>query len=166
MLIKNAVAMLQRHGTDYGATVDTGSIYHYARIGNHRVGFFECGDGTASAILSFDREGKPVSFTGRSLARSIEWCQLNTAATQQNLKPARSVLRGTYRHYKGSVYTVIGVASHSETMERLVIYQCEQGKLWARPESMFTDIVFHAGQAVRRFTRFKPTARTSKEQGS
>lgn len=29
----------------------------------------------------------------------------------------------THRHYKGGLYRVIGVARHSETEERLVVYE-------------------------------------------
>ena len=51
------------------------------------------------------------------------------------------VTLGIYRHYKGGEYKVIGVATHTETDEELVIYVDVHGKLWARPESMFTDWV-------------------------
>ena len=30
---------------------------------------------------------------------------------------------GRYRHYKGGAYEVLGVATHSETEERLVVYR-------------------------------------------
>lgn len=42
---------------------------------------------------------------------------------------------GLYRHFKGTVYEVIGVATHSETQEQLVIYRpvSDRNKLWARP---------------------------------
>ena len=50
---------------------------------------------------------------------------------------------GKYRHFKGNEYRVIGVASHSETMEPMVVYQAlygEQG-LWVRPASMWNEEV-------------------------
>ena len=50
---------------------------------------------------------------------------------------------GTYRHFKGNLYEVIGIASHSETMEPMVVYRAlygEQG-LWVRPADMWNEIV-------------------------
>lgn len=45
---------------------------------------------------------------------------------------------GTYRHFKGNLYQVIGVASHSETLEPMVVYRAlyGQGGLWVRPAAM------------------------------
>lgn len=65
------------------------------------------------------------------------------------------VTPGRYRHYKGREYTVLGVARHSETGERLVVYRPEYGDrmLWVRPAAMFTETVDVAGVQVPRFLR-------------
>lgn len=61
---------------------------------------------------------------------------------------------GIYRHYKGKMYFVIGVAKHSETLEDLVVYQNKYGEdIWVRPLSMFLDKVEVDGQVVNRFTK-------------
>ncbi|MBQ7001925.1 MAG: DUF1653 domain-containing protein [Oscillospiraceae bacterium] len=50
---------------------------------------------------------------------------------------------GTYRHFKGNLYEVIGIAHHSETMEPMVVYRALYGAhgLWVRPASMWNEIV-------------------------
>jgi len=62
---------------------------------------------------------------------------------------------GRYRHYKGNLYQVIGVARHSETEEELVVYQALYGErgLWVRPKAMFFEKVMIEGRAVPRFER-------------
>jgi hypothetical protein len=62
---------------------------------------------------------------------------------------------GPYRHYKGRLYDVIGVATHSETGERLVVYRPQYGEraLWVRPLAMFTQIVEVDGVGRPRFER-------------
>ena len=45
-----------------------------------------------------------------------------------------------YRHFKGTLYTVIAVARNTETDELMVIYQ-NGDKIWARPYEMFTSKV-------------------------
>ena len=51
--------------------------------------------------------------------------------------------RGIYQHYKGQLYQVFNVATHSETQEKFVVYQCLYGdySMWVRPLSMFIETV-------------------------
>ncbi len=46
-----------------------------------------------------------------------------------------------YKHYKGNLYLVLEVATHTETKEELVIYCNVKNKaqIWARPLTMFED---------------------------
>lgn len=60
---------------------------------------------------------------------------------------------GKYRHFKGNLYEVIGIASHSETMEPMVVYRAlygEQG-LWVRPAAMWNETVEKEGYVGPRF---------------
>jgi hypothetical protein len=62
---------------------------------------------------------------------------------------------GTYRHYKGKDYHVIGLATHSETQEKMVVYRTLYGEfdLWVRPLTMFNEPVEVSGELVPRFVR-------------
>ena len=48
---------------------------------------------------------------------------------------------GKYRHFKGNEYELIGIATHSETMEEMVVYRALYGEkqLWVRPVEMFFE---------------------------
>lgn len=65
------------------------------------------------------------------------------------------IITGKYRHYKGKDYEVIGFAKHTETLEDLVIYKAlyGEGKVWARPVSMWNEIVEVEGRKVKRFEK-------------
>ena len=61
---------------------------------------------------------------------------------------------GIYKHYKGNLYQVLHVATHSETEEKLVVYQClyNDYSIWVRPYEMFTEQVqLDDGQVKPRF---------------
>ncbi len=64
---------------------------------------------------------------------------------------------GTYRHYKGNTYKVIGIAKHSETLEELVVYQAlyGEGQIWVRPKEIFFDTVDVNGERKSRFEKIK-----------
>ena len=60
---------------------------------------------------------------------------------------------GKYRHFKGNEYEVLSTATHSETLEELVVYRAlyGEGKLWVRPVSMWNETVEKDGKTVKRF---------------
>lgn len=63
------------------------------------------------------------------------------------------ILYKHFRHYKGGLYYVEDVATHTETEGDLVLYidVSKPDKLWARPKDMFLSSVDIDGQQVRRF---------------
>lgn len=44
---------------------------------------------------------------------------------------------GIYEHYKGGLYRVMDIATHTEREETLVIYRNADGEVFARPYDMF-----------------------------
>jgi hypothetical protein len=79
---------------------------------------------------------------------------------------SKEIKRGVYRHYKGNPYKVLGVAMHSETAEKMVIYQAlydcpdledEYGArpYFVRPYNLFLETVKINGKEVPRFKYIK-----------
>ena len=64
-----------------------------------------------------------------------------------------SLKPGIYKHYKGNLYQVMEVATHSETRESMVVYRPLYGEraLWVRPLAMFVEEVDVNGVMVPRF---------------
>ena len=69
------------------------------------------------------------------------------------MNPPADLRPGRYRHFKGNFYEVIGVATHSETGELLVVYRPLYGDraFYVRPLAMFTEQVKREGKTVPRF---------------
>ncbi|MDE2027882.1 MAG: DUF1653 domain-containing protein [Candidatus Omnitrophica bacterium] len=67
------------------------------------------------------------------------------------------VAEGIYEHYKGKRYQVLGVAIHTETEEKLVVYKAlykgnfPEDALWVRPLAMFQEQVVVDGKSLPRF---------------
>jgi len=70
-----------------------------------------------------------------------------------------SISKGIYKHFKGNLYQVIEVATHSETQEQLVVYRTLYGdySMWVRPLTMFQETVEVDGQQVPRFSFVEPS---------
>lgn len=60
---------------------------------------------------------------------------------------------GKYRHFKGNEYELVGIATHSETLEPMVVYRALYGDngLWVRPMSMWTEQIDRNGYYGPRF---------------
>lgn len=61
---------------------------------------------------------------------------------------------GIYRHFKGGLYKVLGLVTHSETEETLVLYHPldTPENLWVRPKAMFEGEKQLDGKKVKRFS--------------
>lgn len=60
---------------------------------------------------------------------------------------------GIYRHYKGNYYQLLYTATHSETLEPMVVYKALYGEcgIWVRPAGMWDETVEVNGKTAIRF---------------
>ena len=60
---------------------------------------------------------------------------------------------GIYQHFKGNRYELIALASHSETLEPMVVYRALYGErgLWVRPAAMWMEQIDRDGYHGPRF---------------
>ncbi|MDD6039880.1 MAG: DUF1653 domain-containing protein [Clostridia bacterium] len=60
---------------------------------------------------------------------------------------------GIYRHFKGNRYQLLFVATHSETLEPMVVYRALYGAggIWVRPAAMWNEPVQRDGYSGPRF---------------
>ena len=79
-----------------------------------------------------------------------------------------TIIPGKYRHFKGNFYELLGIASHSETLEPMVVYRAlyGEGGLWVRPAAMWTEIVAKDGYHGPRFQLVEPIGENSSQSRS
>ena len=61
--------------------------------------------------------------------------------------------KGKYRHFKGKEYELLEIATHSETLEQMVVYRALYGDrgIWVRPAGMWWETVEKDGYIGPRF---------------
>lgn len=66
-------------------------------------------------------------------------------------------ITGKYRHYKGKKYEVIGVGTHTENEEKMVIYKAlyTPYQIWLRPYKMFFETVAVNSEEIPRFEKIQ-----------
>ena len=69
------------------------------------------------------------------------------------MSAAQTLRPGRYRHFKGKEYELLFVATHSETLEPMVVYRALYGErgIWVRPAAMWSEIVDRDGYRGPRF---------------
>ncbi len=77
------------------------------------------------------------------------------AMTDTDLPPLIETPPGSYRHYKGGLYDVVGTVRHSESLECMTLYKALYGQmgLWVRPAAMFNETVVIDGITQPRFAK-------------
>jgi len=56
-----------------------------------------------------------------------------------------------YRHYKGGLYELVCEATLEADLTPMIIYRAADGSVWARPKSVFFELVDVDGVMTPRF---------------
>lgn len=93
----------------------------------------------------------PPDWFGEEVTHENEYTNAAISRKRLELPP---IVPGRYRHFKGNEYEVLSVASHSETLEPMVVYRAlyGEGGVWVRPAAMWSELVEHEGKLVPRFS--------------
>ena len=73
------------------------------------------------------------------------------------MSAAQTLRPGRYRHFKGKEYELLFLATHSETLEPMVVYRALYGErgVWVRPAAMWCETVERDGKIQPRFARIE-----------
>ena len=94
-----------------------------------------------------------VADSGELVARNADRESCDTWLDIASLSSPPSSLAGTWRHYKGGLYTVYAEARGPSGL--LVVYTSVDGRVWLRPREMWSEEV-EVGDARReRFVRME-----------
>ncbi len=76
----------------------------------------------------------------------------------------RKLKKGTYQHFKGNYYAVIGIARESESLEEFVLFKAlftskkfGSESLWIKPVKMFFETIEVDGKKIPCFRYIGPT---------
>jgi len=107
-------------------------------------------------------ETRDINLAVTSLRALIEEYDAKAKELQTNYKNMEENITGTYRHFKGSIVEVLGVALHTETKEEMVVYVhpdkiegYEENSMWVRPKEMFFGEKEVDGVMVPRFVKIE-----------
>ena len=66
----------------------------------------------------------------------------------REIKPGKK-----YKHFKGNEYEVLNIATHSENLEKYIVYRALYGDpgVWVRPYDLFADKIESDGKIFYRF---------------
>ena len=69
------------------------------------------------------------------------------------MSAAETLRPGRYRHFKGKEYELLFVATHSETLEPMVVYRALYGErgVWCTPAAMWDELIERDRQTFRRY---------------
>ena len=90
----------------------------------------------------YDQIGEACKQFGERVGASLK--EANDLMATNSRRERGMIQKGIYRHFKGGIYEVIGVAIHTETQDGLVLYRDYENPdsiTWARPVSMWNDMV-------------------------
>ena len=93
----------------------------------------------------------PPEWFGEEVTEENEYSNAAISRKRLEIPP---IAPGRYRHFKGGEYEVLGMASHSETTEPMVVYRALYGEdgVWVRPAIMWSEKVEHEGRLIPRFS--------------
>ena len=119
------------------------------------LGDYVCPPSTVMVLYQSFRTAKGLDFIqgGTHTYRPPEVEAYRFRSLPQN--PESRVEPGLYRHFKGSLYRVLGAALNSETGEEQVLYRLADGSgpVWSRPQYMFHEIFLNGGKVTQRFCK-------------
>ena len=113
-------------------------------------------DGRGLALVSTIITAEPMLGILGTVTGIIQtFNQLSGADGVANPMAATAGIGHDFRHYKGKMYRLLGLAPHSETLEPMAVYQLLYGDfgLWVRPARMFFEEIEVDGRRMRRFER-------------
>ena len=97
---------------------------------------------------------QPPAWFGQEVTYDPAYTNARLSQRKAEGEAAAAIRPGRYRHFKGKEYRVLYTATHSETMEPMVVYQALYGEwgIWVRPAAMWNELVTRDGITLPRFT--------------